>query len=102
MSNSSFMNIAANGTLDESSPLDTIAKIKHLAIRRLEALDSNVLIQVTDYFNHTFAPDLVLRWPRSQENERYVYLRGTNHIEYLVDDVERIGNQQPIVLAPLW
>jgi hypothetical protein len=85
--------------LGEATPMDTITQIKAAAIREFEALDSRVKIHNTEYFNHSFAPDIVLSWPGSQISERYVYLRSTQHPGLLSEDVDRLGDQKPIVVG---
>jgi hypothetical protein len=41
-----------------------------------KAVNAGVTIETTDYFNHSFAPDLVLKWERApKRDERYVFLR---------------------------
>ena len=42
---------------------DLIEGGKAAVVRELETLDPTVRIKTTDYFNHTFAPDLELAWP---------------------------------------
>jgi len=61
--------------LDIENPRNSVATVKSVVISQFEALDTRVKIKSTDYFNHTFAPDLVLSWPWDRMPERYVYLR---------------------------
>jgi len=81
------------------SPRDTITQIKAAAIRQFEALDRRMKIHSTEYFNHSFAPDLVLAWRTNRETERYVYMRSASDHRDLADDVLRLGEQKPIVLG---
>jgi hypothetical protein len=85
--------------LHDLSPRDTITQIKAAAIRQFAALDSRMKIHSTEYFNHSFAPDLVLTWRTSRETERYVYMRSASDHEDLAADVLRLGGQKPIVLG---
>jgi len=85
--------------LHDMSPRDTITQIKAAAIRQFEALDGRMKIHSTEYFNHSFAPDLVLMWRTSRETERYVYMRSASDHEDLAEDVLRLGGQKPIVLG---
>jgi hypothetical protein len=84
--------------LSELSTRETITQIKAAAIRQFEALDERIRVHSTDYFNHSFAPDLVLRWDRDSESERYVYMRSSAQAEVLGDDVARLGDLRPIML----
>jgi len=85
--------------LAESSSLDTIEQIKAAAIREFEALDRRARIHSTEYFNHSYAPDIVLTWSDGSVRERYVYLRSTRFTESLSEDVDRLGDQHPIMLG---
>lgn len=98
MNNTSLPGLISSGDLSSLSARDTIIQIKAAAIRQFQALDARMLIHSTEYFNHTFAPDLVLRWPSGSGAERYVYMRSSVHDEVLADDVARLGDLRPILL----
>lgn len=85
--------------LDIESPRNSVAAVKSLVISEFEALDTRVKIKSTDYFNHTFAPDLVLSWPRDRMAERYVYLRFNDDLAYLTDGLDRMHGSEPIVFG---
>lgn len=99
MTDMSFWELMSSGVLSELNPYDTITRIKTAAIRQFEALDTRVHVHSTEYFNHSFAPDLVLTWLQRKEAERYVYMRSSSQQDVLADDVARLGDQQPIVLG---
>lgn len=82
-------------TFDDVSPRETIQQIKTHVIAGLEALDSSARVHNTDYFNHTFAPDLVMRW--GDQRERFVYVRLTDNPGAVLSDLERVGDQHPIL-----
>ncbi|UUU32006.1 hypothetical protein JIX56_20010 [Streptomyces sp. CA-210063] len=88
--------------LVEDDPARNVESIKRAVISNLRASDAAVEIESTDYFNHTYAPDLVLRWDKGKE-ERQVYLRTSGNPEYLREDVAVISDRKPILmpLAPL-
>src|SRR6266508_1429332 len=44
---------------------DSTAAVKRAVARSLRAVDAGVTIETTEYFNHSFAPDLVLKWQRA-------------------------------------
>jgi hypothetical protein len=99
MTISSLTELVNSEALTQYGSRDTITHVKAAAIRELEALDERLRIRSTDYFNHSFAPDLVLSWPHRKADERYVYLRSTNQAGALSEDVARLGDQHPIVFG---
>ncbi|WP_406084989.1 hypothetical protein [Streptomyces virginiae] len=74
-----------------------MSRIKDVVARELEETDSRAVVKKTDFFNHTFAPDLVLCWPG--ENERYVFLKSDTRPDVLRDDVNAVRKHNPIVFA---
>ncbi len=83
-------------------PAQNVESIKSAVIANLRSSDEAVRIESTDFFNHTYAPDLVLRWDGSKE-ERQVFLRTSTNPQYLREDIEVISERKPILmpLAPL-
>lgn len=81
----------------EDTPGSTITSIKTEVARSLEHADANVRVHTTDYFNNSFAPDLVLSWPR-EGAERFVYLRTSANIAFLIQDVGLIDDSTSIVM----
>ena len=71
--------------LTQTSSADTISSIKAAVIDGLRMADSTVNVHSTDYFNHTFTPDLVMNWQRLGQEERYVYLRFNDNLRYLAE-----------------
>lgn len=88
--------------LVEDDPARNVESIKNAVISNIRASDAAVEIESTDYFNHTYAPDLVLRWDKGKE-ERQVYLRTSGNPKYLREDVAVVSERKPILmpLAPL-
>lgn len=80
--------------LEIHSPQDSINAVKVAVIKELESLDSSVSIHDTSYFNHTFAPDLLLSWP--EKAERPVYLRFTDNLDELREDLTKVDVQNPM------
>ena len=99
MNYTSLPGLISSDDLSRLNTRDTIIQIKTAAIRQFEALDARMHIHNTQYFNHSFAPDLVLRWSRGSPGERYVFMRSSSQDEVLVDDVARLGDLKPIILA---
>ncbi len=96
MSEQDFREAVAAGS-SETSPRDTITRVKAAVIRQLERLDGRARIRSTDYFNHSFAPDLVLSWSTGPQRERFVYVRLTDEASQLLDDVNDVAAQRPII-----
>lgn len=86
--------------LVDDDPARNVESIKNAVISNIRASDAAVSIESTDYFNHTYAPDLVLKWGKE---ERHVYLRTSGNAEYLREDVAVVSERKPILmpLAPL-
>lgn len=96
MSELEFRQAVAAGSA-EIAPRDTITRIKAAVITQLERLDGHARIRSTNYFNHSFAPDLVLTWATGAQRERFVYVRLTDEASQLVDDVDQVAEQRPII-----
>jgi hypothetical protein len=81
----------------------TIHDVKRAVIDEFQRVDRRVDVQVTDYFRHTYIPDLVLRWGDDIDRpERWVFLRSKVYPSYLTEDVSTLAPNQPIIfgLAP--
>lgn len=74
---------------------DAVERVKQVVINELRATDERVRIVKTDYFNHSFVPDLVLDWQAEKEG-RYVFVRPNLEPGYLLEDVELTGDTKPI------
>jgi len=83
---------------DDSDMRRSADAVKRVAIDVLQGLDPDVEAHATDFFNHTFAPDLLLRWPRTDRAERPVYLRLHSVAEYLTEDVTHFAERNPVLL----
>jgi hypothetical protein len=66
---------ALAAALAHASWSDTIGGVKSIVTTHLEALHSGARVRHTNFFNHSFAPDLTLSWPESPEPDRQVFLR---------------------------
>lgn len=79
-------------TVDASSSIDAV---QQQVIDSFVEADLGVDIQRTGYFNHTYAPDLVLRWS-NQKDERHVFLRASDNESYLREDIHLLQDRNPI------
>ena len=88
---------AAIADLSEDDPERNIASIKNAVIAQLLASDDRVKVETTEYFNHTYAPDLILRWNTGRPDRR-VYLRTNTNPVYLLEDVDVVSANHPILI----
>ncbi len=88
---------ALDAAFEAPDPRDAVNRIKVLVAGELEEADSRVTVKKTEFFNHGFAPDLVLTWPNA--DERFVYLKSDTHPDVLRYDVKSIRKHSPIVFA---
>jgi hypothetical protein len=89
--------VAISNLLDRD-PDQNISSIKNAVIAQIMETDNSVIPETTDYFNHTYAPDIVLHW-RSGRPDRRVYLRTYTNPAYLLEDIRVISGDQPILMA---
>ncbi|MFF0525338.1 hypothetical protein ACFYTC_42150 [Actinomadura nitritigenes] len=74
--------------------------MKSAVIDEFHEFDSSVVIKSTEYFNHSYSPDLVASWPHDPTvPARYIYLRATSEPRYLLEDIDLISDHHPIVFA---
>jgi hypothetical protein len=86
--------------LRASREQDIIEGVKSAVVREIELIDPSARIKLTEYFNHSFVPDLVLSWrDAGRDWERNVYLRSTIESAVAGRDVTALGKQGPMLLA---
>ncbi|MFD0600066.1 hypothetical protein ACFQZ4_53480 [Catellatospora coxensis] len=77
---------------------DNVAQIKRAVVEEIRFADPRVSVTFTDYFNHTFAPDLVLTW--SGDNRvRDLFIRTDPDPRRLYDDVDLLGDKHPVLFS---
>lgn len=86
---------AAKDTTDAQA---YVSRVKAAVMRELRELDSSVVIEDTDYFNHTAIPDLVLSWPK-ERSRRSVFLRHSYESVVASDDAHYLADADPVVLS---
>jgi hypothetical protein len=89
---------ALRHALEFDSPDRRIDSLKTSVSNVLQSGDPSVRIKKTEYFNHTFAPDLVLTWP-NEKRERLVFLRTNPDPEWLAADLRVIASSHPIMFT---
>ncbi|QLQ37913.1 hypothetical protein [Micromonospora robiginosa] len=89
---------ALRHALDFDTPDRRIDSLKTSVSNFLRSGDQSARVRKTEYFNHTFAPDLVLTWP-DERRERLVFLRTNPNPEWLAADLKVIASSHPIMLT---
>lgn len=70
-------------------------RVKTLVSDELAALGTRVDIRHTDYFNHTFVPDMVVAWDDAGDrHQRDVFLRFEMASASVAADVERLADRR--------
>jgi hypothetical protein len=79
----------------------TAASAAHEVVAKaLQRLDPVADVKSTAYFNHSFVPDLVVRWDEEdQRRERHVHLRFSVTTEAFEQDLDILGNESPLFLG---
>jgi hypothetical protein len=72
--------------------------IKRAVTAEVRAADPAVSVRFTDYFNHSFAPDMVLRWPR-ENRERLLFVRPSASPSWLLDELALMAPHRPMVVT---
>lgn len=88
---------AISAAMNSNHADDVIEGVKSAVISEFERLDPSVVIRSTDYFNHSFAPDLVLKWGTKEYRE--VYLRYNLRSTSAGRDVELLSTGAPVLFS---
>lgn len=83
---------------DKRDPLDRITTIKRAVTGEIRAVDPSVTVTFTDYFNHSFAPDMVLRWP-TENRERLLFVRPNSSETWLLNGLRFVSSHRPLVFT---
>lgn len=76
----------------------SIGKVKAAVATSIRGVDGRVSIETTDYFNHSFAPDLVLKWPHLPASpERFVFLRFNSEVAWIEDELKHLSHRSPVI-----
>lgn len=75
----------------------SVASIKNEVRGRLQEADPGIEVRDTEYFNNTYSPDFILKWPGEKETRR-VFLRTDSNPRYLAEDIEIVGDEQSILM----
>ena len=97
---SANMRAAIEVALGHADPQDVIDGVKGAVVKELEGLDSTADIRTTDYFNHSFAPDIVLTWRENgRDTVRNVFLRYSLASAAAGRDIPALAGFGPVLLG---
>jgi hypothetical protein len=70
---------------------------KTAVIAALEATNSGAEFHATDYFNHSFIPDIVATWSGAidEAEQRFIFLRPNHLPAFVQADVQRLADLKP-------
>ena len=92
-----FADRIAIATAGEDARLN-IEAIKSAVQDEVRATDPRVEITRTEYFNHTYAPDLVLNWA-ADKSRRYLYIRTDSDPDRLAQDANILADKRPVLFS---
>ena len=86
---------AVRNALDDHDMNTACTNVKRLVCDELALADPTARIHRTEYFNHTYVPDVVLDWDDREPRE--VFLRFVSTPQRILADVDRIGASGPVI-----
>lgn len=95
--------VAAIGDALRLADRSTQTSAVHDVVRNgLRDVAPGVEVRATDYFTHTFIPDLVLAWgPEDRRQERHVHLRFVVSDEAFLNELDFLASTDPMFLGLL-
>src|SRR5438067_378589 len=88
--------------LERPARADAQEAVHTIVINELRRVAPQARIRKTDYFNHSFVPDLVLEWKEdSRESERTVFLRLKVSDAAFGVDLSLLRDQAPLFVGLL-
>lgn len=89
-----------HGALEKPHRDDSAQAVHELVGNALRRLDPTVDVKRTDYFTHSFVPDLVMRWSQNgNSRERHVHLRFSVRSHAFSQDLDLLGEESPLFLG---
>uniref|UniRef100_A0AAU2JXS8 Uncharacterized protein n=1 Tax=Streptomyces sp. NBC_00049 TaxID=2903617 RepID=A0AAU2JXS8_9ACTN len=91
-----------DSALDHPDPRQAVERVKDVVQRHLLEVHPQARIVRTDFFNHTYVPDLLMTWGSgARQSERRVYLRATVDPRLLASDVQLFEREHHPLVVPL-
>lgn len=79
---------------------DLIDGVKKAVIKEVKRLDPGIKIERTNYFNHTYNPDLVATWSdQGTRRSRPIFLRGSLASVLKSADVTNLADRDPVLIG---
>ncbi|WP_410610990.1 hypothetical protein [Amycolatopsis sp. lyj-109] len=79
---------------------DIITGVKDAVAKEVTSLSPDAKIVCTDYFNHSYMPDLVVEWHDAGKlYARPIFLRNDLRPDVTEQDVRSLARQEPVVLS---
>lgn len=83
-----------------SNPDEIITGVKQAVAQEVNSLSPDAKIVITDYFNHSYMPDLVLEWnDAGKRDERPIFLRNDLRPGVTEAEVESLARREPVFLS---
>lgn len=80
----------------DRDPRQSEHRVKEAIAGALSTFDPSATLRITTYFNHTYAPDMMLSWGKV---ERPVFLRFTDNVPELGQDITVLDKLDPLVFG---
>ena len=90
---------AIDEALGRSDLRDVTDSVKAIVARTIGDVDKSLEVKKTEYFNHSYIPDLVTWWGSDDSDYREVFLRFDSADPNLALDVERLNGDQPMFFS---
>lgn len=83
--------------MSDNMQISSVAGIKNAIRGQLQEADPGIEIHDTEYFNNTYSPDFILKWP-GQKEVRRIFLRADSNPQYLAEDIAIVADEQSILM----
>ena len=87
---------AVRNALADQDMVTASTNVKQVLCDELARVDPTAQIHRTEYFNHTYVPDIVLGW--DDHEPRGVFLRFVSTPQRLLADIDRFGASGPVIV----
>lgn len=77
-------------------PAEIADRVKESIAGEIAGVDRTLVVKKTEYFNHTYIPDLVVWWPNGGNGHREVFIRFDSGEGALAEDIERLRGAGPM------
>lgn len=86
--------------LSSNNAADIISGVKEAVAREISILSPDADVKFTNYYNHTYMPDILMKWGRGKkEVVRPVFIRNSLRPSSIANDVRSLESESPVVLA---